>query len=35
MLDLAFIRNHPGIVKEAARVKYNPIDIDFQQEVDR
>ena len=28
MLDLAFIRNHPDIVKEAARVKNNPIDID-------
>jgi seryl-tRNA synthetase len=28
MLDLAFIRNHPDIVKEAARLKNNPIDID-------
>ncbi len=28
MLDLAFIRNHPDIVKEAARVKNNSIDID-------
>src|SRR5947209_8315900 len=35
MLDLAFIRNHPDIVKEAARVKYNPIDIDYLLEVDR
>ncbi len=35
MLDIAFIRNHPDIVKEAARVKYNPIDIDYLLEVDR
>src|SRR5215472_16089263 len=35
MLDLTFIRNHPDIVKEAARVKYNPIDIDYLLEVDR
>lgn len=28
MLDLAFIRNHPDEVKEAARLKNNPIDID-------
>jgi seryl-tRNA synthetase len=35
MLDLAFIRNHPDIVKEAARVKYNPIDIDYLLQVDR
>jgi len=35
MLDLAFIRNHPDTVKEAARVKYNPIDIDYLLEVDR
>lgn len=35
MLDLAFIRNHPDIVKKAARVKYNPIDIDYLLEVDR
>src|SRR2546425_4615558 len=35
MLDLAFIRTHPDIVKEAARVKYNPIDIDYLLEVDR
>lgn len=28
MLDLTFIRNHPDVVKEAARVKNNPIDID-------
>src|SRR5258708_27672422 len=35
MLDLAFIRNQPDIVKEAARVKYNPIDIDCLLEVDR
>ena len=35
MLDLAFIRNHPDIVKEAARVKNNPIDIDYLLEVDQ
>ena len=35
MLDLAFIRTHPDIVKEAARVKDNPIDIDYLLEVDR
>src|SRR5438128_11695236 len=35
MLDLALIRNHPDIVKEAARVKNNPIDIDYLLEVDR
>ena len=35
MLDLAFIRNHPDSVKEAARVKYNPSDIDYLLEVDR
>jgi seryl-tRNA synthetase len=35
MLDLAFIRNHPDIVKEAARVKYNSTDIDYLLEVDR
>src|SRR5260221_3783008 len=35
MLDLAFIRNHPDIVKEAARVKNNPLDIDYLLEVDR
>jgi seryl-tRNA synthetase len=28
MLDLAFIRSHPDVVKEAARLKNNPIDID-------
>jgi seryl-tRNA synthetase len=28
MLDLAFIRNNPDVVKEAARVKNNSIDID-------
>jgi seryl-tRNA synthetase len=28
MLDLSFIRNHPALVKEAARVKNNSIDID-------
>ena len=28
MLDLAFIRNNPEAVKEAARKKNNPIDID-------
>ncbi len=28
MLDLSFIRNHPDAVKEAARLKNNPIDID-------
>ncbi len=35
MLDLAFIRNHPDIVKEAARVKHNNVDIDYLLEVDR
>lgn len=35
MLDLAFIRNHPDVVKEAARVKNNPLDIDYLLEVDR
>ncbi len=35
MLDLAFIRSHPDIVKAAARVKYNPIDIDYLLQVDR
>src|SRR5437763_1231438 len=35
MLDLAFIRNHPDIVKEAARVKNNSLDIDYLLEVDR
>src|ERR1700753_3487877 len=28
MLDLAFIRNNPDAVKEAARVKNNSIDVD-------
>ncbi|MDQ2905882.1 MAG: serine--tRNA ligase [Ktedonobacteraceae bacterium] len=35
MLDLAFIRNHADIVKEAARVKNNTLDIDYLLEVDR
>src|SRR5437870_4367572 len=35
MLDLAFIRNHTDIEKEAARVKYNSTDIDYLLEVDR
>ena len=35
MLDLAFIRNNPDIVKEAARVKNNTLDIDHLLEVDR
>jgi seryl-tRNA synthetase len=35
MLDLAFIRNHPDNVKEAARVKNNTLDIDYLLEVDR
>src|SRR6266704_5318408 len=35
MLDLAFIRNHPDVVKEAARVKDNTLDIDQLLEVDR
>jgi seryl-tRNA synthetase len=35
MLDLAFIRNHPDEVKEAARVKNNTLDIDYLLEVDR
>ena len=28
MLDIAFIRSHPDVVKEAARLKNNTIDID-------
>jgi len=28
MMDLTFIRNHPQAIKEAARLKNNPIDID-------
>ncbi|MBV9615968.1 MAG: serine--tRNA ligase, partial [Ktedonobacteraceae bacterium] len=35
MLDLAFIRNNPEAVKEAARVKNNPIDVDGLLELDR
>src|SRR5437764_862585 len=35
MLDLAFIRSNTDVVKEAARVKNNPIDIDYLLEVDR
>ncbi|HZU69280.1 MAG TPA: serine--tRNA ligase [Ktedonobacteraceae bacterium] len=35
MLDMAFIRNHPDVVKEAARVKNNTLDIDYLLEVDR
>ena len=35
MLDLAFIRNHPDVVKEAARVKNNTLDIDYLLEVDK
>lgn len=35
MLDLAFIRNHPDVVKEAARLKNNPIDIDALLELDQ
>lgn len=35
MLDLTFIRNHPGVVKEAARVKNNPIDIDALLDLDQ
>jgi seryl-tRNA synthetase len=35
MLDLAFIRSNPDAVKEAARLKNNPIDIDALLEVDR
>src|SRR6266849_6633755 len=35
MLDLAFIRSNPDAVKEAARVKNNPIDIDYLLEADR
>ncbi len=35
MLDLAFIRSNPEVVKEAARVKNNPIDIDYLLEIDR
>jgi seryl-tRNA synthetase len=35
MLDLAFIRNHPDIVKEAARVKNNTLNVDYLLEVDQ
>jgi seryl-tRNA synthetase len=35
MLDLAFIRNHPDLVKEVARLKNNPIDIDALLELDQ
>jgi seryl-tRNA synthetase len=35
MLDLAFIRNQPDIVKQAARLKNNPIDIDALLELDQ
>ncbi len=35
MLDLAFIRSHPDIVKEAVRVKYSSFDVDHLLEVDR
>lgn len=35
MLDLTFIRNNPDLVKEAARLKNNPIDIDALLELDR
>src|SRR5215467_11494290 len=35
MLDLAFIRSHPDVVKEAARVKNNTLDVDYLLEVDR
>jgi len=35
MLDLVFIRNNPEIVKEAARLKNNTLDIDYLLEVDR
>lgn len=35
MLDLAFIRSNPDVVKEAARLKNNDIDIDYLLEVDR
>lgn len=35
MLDLAFIRSYPDIVKEAARLKNNSIDIDALLELDQ
>jgi seryl-tRNA synthetase len=35
MLDLAFIRNNPEVVKEAARLKNNSIDIDGLLELDQ
>jgi seryl-tRNA synthetase len=35
MLDLAFIRNNPEVVKEAARVKNNSLDIDGLLELDQ
>lgn len=35
MLDLTFIRNHPEVVKEAARVKNNSLDIDALLDLDQ
>lgn len=35
MLDIAFIRNNPDVVKEAARLKNNTLDIDALLELDR
>jgi seryl-tRNA synthetase len=35
MLDLTFIRSHPDIVKEAAHLKNNPINIDALLELDQ
>ncbi len=35
MLDLAFIRSNPGVVKEAARLKNNSIDIDALLDLDQ
>lgn len=35
MLDITFIRNHPDVVKEAARVKNNTLDIDALLSVDQ
>ena len=35
MLDLAFIRSNPEVVKEAARLKNNPLDVDALLALDR
>ena len=35
MLDLTFIRNNPGLIKEACRLKNNSLDVDYLLDVDR